>query len=51
MRGSSLEFSKTFKSALHERNIVVRDYGEVPKGQGVEDFQETAWEREVKGRH
>jgi len=30
MRGSSLEFSRTFKSALQERNIVVKDYGEVP---------------------
>ena len=30
MRDSSLEFSMTFKSALQARNIVVKDYGEVP---------------------
>ena len=30
MRDSSLEFSRTLKSALQERNIVVKDYGEIP---------------------
>ncbi|MDA9689075.1 phosphomannomutase/phosphoglucomutase [Betaproteobacteria bacterium] len=30
MRDSSLEFSSIFKSALQERNIIVKDYGEVP---------------------
>ena len=30
MRDSSLEFSRIFKSALQEKNIVVKDYGEVP---------------------
>ncbi len=30
MRASSLELSRTFKSALQERNIVVKDYGEIP---------------------
>ena len=30
MRVSSLEFSGIFKSALQEKNIVVKDYGEVP---------------------
>ncbi|GIR48884.1 MAG: hypothetical protein CM15mP58_09810 [Burkholderiaceae bacterium] len=30
MRDSSLEFSRAFKSALQERNIVVKDYGEIP---------------------
>ena len=28
MRDSSLEFSRIFKSALQEKNIVVKDYGE-----------------------
>ena len=30
MRDSSLEFSRIFKSALQEKNIVVKDYGEIP---------------------
>ena len=30
MRDSSLEFSRIFRSALQEKNIVVKDYGEVP---------------------